>query len=1188
MGLPQRMAWALWGAGLMELGWPIGAYAQLTPDASLGMSSSTVSTFGTTDIIGGGLQRGTVRLHSFQDFNVAAGRRAFFTGATTILTRVTGSTPSTIDGMLEFSGSGDFFLLNPNGLIFGANAFLKVPGSFVGTTGRGIQIGGDRFSSNLADPLPGVLTIQPSALWLNGPMGPITNRSTIFGAGLFPGTGHRAILAGGAIQFDAGGKLTGNYVQVAGLGGTGFVPLISDGNPKLDLDSARSQGLVQGQINLLNGSRIWSFNAQNGAVEVAAQTLNLNNSGIQIFGQAPASGTLGPIQIQADTIALNNGSIIQAIAQPGTTINLGTIDISGRTLTVGVGSAISTAQLGQGSGGLVRLNLTDRITLDSQIQAANAYVGTSGSATSIGNTGNIEITTPDLRVLNGAVIGSTQRGQGSAGDITIRAQTITVSGRGSLSAQPSLIAADYGGSGGQAGRINIQAQSINLLDGGGIAAGGGPANGGTGNGGQINLDVSGSLILAGPRTSFLSAQAAAPSTGNGGTIAIRAGSVDLQANAGISVDGNQGGTLRIESGNITVDRANISAQGRSQGGTIDLTGTQLRLANSSSINASGPNAGRIQLQVQDLALANRGYIGAEGNNGSIGIQSQSVRLDNSGIATNGTTTGGQSGTIAISAPSLILDRSTLSAVNWSGGLGGRIDLKTSDLAVQNVSTIDVSGQRQSGGIQLDTTTFNLSQTSNLWANSVGQGGTIDVVAQGQINLADGANLVANGDVGGRITVQSTALSLVRDSSLTAAGEGGSGGTIAIRSGPVSLQNGDIQVNSTLGSAGLVTIDSSALSLENGSSLAARGANGGRIVVQGGPVTGLNSLVDVNGTGNGGLIQLAGPADFTLSDLRAIGQSGAGGRIDSADSLALTQSAIDVSGQRGGELQLTGPTSLSQSQLIAQGGSGGGGQILIQAPGKLNLDASAIDASGGSGGQVSLGADRLTLTQGSQIHAKGRDRGGSITITAPLITAFDNSDITTVSINGGGTIDVRTKAIVGTAFRRALTPNSDIIANWDGSGITTSAVIAGPNNGSINGVDNPEAIVRDRAIDASRNEDILWSNGEQVRIACQGVDESNGDSNEFYITGGRLLQPSPDRPLLTPLTAWRSAPKPERSRAEFSPVAAVSGAGISMDQRQEAQAWHRDGEGRIVLGAQGERLRLAAVSGCWAGAVGRGD
>jgi hypothetical protein len=74
-----------------------------------------------------------------------------------------------------------------------------------------------------------------------------------------------------------------------------------------------------------------------------------------------------------------------------------------------------------------------------------------------------------------------------------------------------------------------------------------------------------------------------------------------------------------------------------------------------------------------------------------------------------------------------------------------------------------------------------------------------------------------------------------------------------------------------------------------------------------------------------------------------------------------------------------------------------------------------------------------------------------------------------------------------------------------------------------------------------------------------------------------LQPSPDRPLVTPLKAWSSRLKPERSIHEFSPVA------TGQDQQPEAQAWHRDGQGRVVLGAAGAR---SVDSRCLAKAVGR--
>ncbi|MDB9448044.1 filamentous hemagglutinin N-terminal domain-containing protein, partial [Anabaena sp. CS-542/02] len=105
--------------------------AQLTPDNSL---NSTVrnDTVNNRDIIEGGAIRGSNLFHSFTDFNVGADRGVYFSNPDNIgniLTRVTGSNPSSILGTLGVLGNANLFLINPHGISFGDNARLDVKGS---------------------------------------------------------------------------------------------------------------------------------------------------------------------------------------------------------------------------------------------------------------------------------------------------------------------------------------------------------------------------------------------------------------------------------------------------------------------------------------------------------------------------------------------------------------------------------------------------------------------------------------------------------------------------------------------------------------------------------------------------------------------------------------------------------------------------------------------------------------------------------------------------------------------------------------------------------------------------------------------------------------------------------------------------------------------------------------------------
>ena len=108
--------------------------AQVTSDETV---NTQVNQIGNSAEITGGETRGSNLFHSFQDFSVGTGNQAFFNNAIdvgNIFSRVTGGNVSNINGAIRANGGANLFLINPAGIIFGANAQLDVGGSFVATT----------------------------------------------------------------------------------------------------------------------------------------------------------------------------------------------------------------------------------------------------------------------------------------------------------------------------------------------------------------------------------------------------------------------------------------------------------------------------------------------------------------------------------------------------------------------------------------------------------------------------------------------------------------------------------------------------------------------------------------------------------------------------------------------------------------------------------------------------------------------------------------------------------------------------------------------------------------------------------------------------------------------------------------------------------------------------------------------
>ncbi|MEQ8753749.1 MAG: CHAT domain-containing protein [Coleofasciculus sp. G1-WW12-02] len=98
------------------------------------------------DISGGSLSADGANLfHSFQQFGLDTNQIANFLAnpnLNNILGRVVGGDASVINGLIQVTGGNpNLYLMNPAGMIFGADARLNVPADFIATTATGIGFG---------------------------------------------------------------------------------------------------------------------------------------------------------------------------------------------------------------------------------------------------------------------------------------------------------------------------------------------------------------------------------------------------------------------------------------------------------------------------------------------------------------------------------------------------------------------------------------------------------------------------------------------------------------------------------------------------------------------------------------------------------------------------------------------------------------------------------------------------------------------------------------------------------------------------------------------------------------------------------------------------------------------------------------------------------------------------------------
>ncbi|MEO1378319.1 MAG: filamentous hemagglutinin N-terminal domain-containing protein [Cyanobacteria bacterium J06635_10] len=135
-------------SSLLKAPLPVLAQTRITGDSTLPTQVNIIQG-GIHEITGGSRPENATNLfHSLKEFSIQSGDTVRFvhdTGIENILTRVTGNSPSNINGTIQTwidgiqPSTANLFLINPQGIIFGPNATLDIGGSFIGSTAEKIK-----------------------------------------------------------------------------------------------------------------------------------------------------------------------------------------------------------------------------------------------------------------------------------------------------------------------------------------------------------------------------------------------------------------------------------------------------------------------------------------------------------------------------------------------------------------------------------------------------------------------------------------------------------------------------------------------------------------------------------------------------------------------------------------------------------------------------------------------------------------------------------------------------------------------------------------------------------------------------------------------------------------------------------------------------------------------------------------
>ncbi|MFS0519507.1 filamentous hemagglutinin N-terminal domain-containing protein [Nostoc sp. UIC 10607] len=617
------------------------ALAQIVPDTTL-INNSNVTISNDTNIINGGTRAGSNLFHSFKEFSVSTGSETFFNNAVdiqNIISRVTGGSISSIDGFIRTNGTANLFLINPNGIIFGQNARLNIGGSFLGSTANAIKFPNNlefnavnpQSSTLLSINLPIGLQFgkNPGAIQVSSDGTGLRTTSTLIDTdrALRVKPNQTLALVGGDIILEGATlKTAGGRIELGSVSGESLVdisPIIK--GFALGYDTAQELG----RIRLSRQASVDSSGEGSGDIQIRGQDIKIEGGSQIESGLLRQSDSIGIIKVSAtDSIQITGTSPIE----PGLRSAIGStiypeakgtgasLRVDTRNLIIEEGAQIGSFAFSAGVPGDVVVNASDSI----QINGASPIVPRIFSNLSIINSsensgGNITLSTGNLTIKDGAVVGIANLGNGDVGNVSINASSIEVTGVTPIFSPSSLSNTAF--SNGNAGALYINTERFLITNGGAVST----STLATGSAGNIFINASDSITVDGEAKtpglsvrSSLSSSAAVPSIPIQQTVGISPSTLGDSGEININTN-----LLRVVDGGVI----SISNEGSGNAETLNINSKFILLNNKSEITASTKlgNGGNIIINTEVIVGSNNSRITAnafQGRGGNITINTQ--------------------------------------------------------------------------------------------------------------------------------------------------------------------------------------------------------------------------------------------------------------------------------------------------------------------------------------------------------------------------------------------------------------------------------------------------------------------------------------------------------------------------------------------------------------------------------------
>ncbi|MFG6104354.1 filamentous hemagglutinin N-terminal domain-containing protein [Leptothoe sp. EHU-05/26/07-4] len=1113
--------------------------AQIIPDNTLGLESSSIIKENSTERINGGAIRGESLFHSFEEFNINPGQQVYFInpdGIEMILSRVTGSNPSEIDGLLGIDGPANLYFLNPNGITFGPNAQLDIRGAFTASTAGSIEFTDGSVFSAASPQGTSLLTMSvPLGVQFSGlPQGDINNTGNLETGGDLTLLGNQLYLEG---QLSAGNNLTlqaQDAVTIRDTETDAFIArsgndLIIQGNESIDIWTLQhleqTPFLSGGDLRLISDG------------EISADAHFESGGGLQFL---TLTGTPGNFISLYDPIIFANGDVVfgnyegAALKVEATgSIQAGNIRITGPDTTLTPdGSGSDEDLLASSSAAILRAGV-ETVGRPNIPQESG---GTSFNAGPVANQppGSIAVNIIDTTsVIDG----------GDGGPIILEADGDITTGENLRSFSRSDT-----GNAGNGGPILISSLSGNILIDGRIASfsqarrGDGNAS----NGGNISISSRTGNITTNDRINAfsLSQRNTIGNAGNAGNISISSISGDLTINERLNAFSeasagrpSRGGDISISSitGNITTrGRIDTNSTARNDGGRSDNGG------NISISSRFGDIA-----TFNNLVTFSESFSSDSGNGGDISISSETGDIINNnplaafsisraGNAGNGGNINLSSVRGNISTETFIRSFSFVRQAGGKSGNGGDISFisRFGNISANgrlssfssSASSLENGGSGNGGDIFLssnfgDISTNRIDSSSTFYAPS-----SNPVFSEQTGTVGNGGNISIFSEVGD-ITNNNTLFS----GSVSRNGDVGRGGDISVRTVEGTIFNNDnristvaaSEINEDTGAGGNVTLQASRI-LDVQVSTVSSGDASGNVTIQGGnndlTISNLNLVTS-------GQLEVINPVvndgqriSLELSDFD---QSGEVFIISNGD-LNLNNVQLLSDANRSADagnvsiISRTGNIQLDNSQILSNtntGSSGSGGNVLLESASSITLETnSRINTNtdgGGTAGGIRIRTPLLNLQNGAQITAATNSPerngiGGSIRVNAETITLADADTEITVSTNGpanAGSISLEPFNSGGSISVSSINNEPQISASTtlNSSGNGGSIIIRGDESVTLDNAlinTNTDGIGRAGSI-RIRTPLLNLQNGAQLTAATNSLEE-NGDGGDFDI------------------------------------------------------------------------------------------